>query len=459
MGPLLFDCVTHDPRWDRQLESRSAYYAALLQQLALPLDPFDAYIRACAENDSEDASDAEYTVIDILCALAVRGDMPALVIMRAYLTYGHNWEDVFEMLMEAPGSLLSVDEVSGIIDQRFPDDDTLDDELPWVGPGMHTRQEPWRSLRRVNPRVDRILNTREQEAEQRQHQQELLQARLARLSTSELLALDVKDHMAYRVAHALQQHVTSADLDVLLQRAQAGERWQRYIAFRGLQRLAHPAALPALQAFFESPAAQPGSLYGAAVRAIIALPPSVTLDLARAWFDAVDGTHRHVALCILEEHATATDVRRVRAALLPSLERDTRRTNEGYMQGSMLTILAHFPEASSYPVAETVFKEAKYARTRVYAAQALAASDRDQFAHTIALECLWDCEEQVRVIGCNNVDLPGPEAASRLQAIAHDLHEDEEVRHAAKERLAVGKPQRETRNRSEVGDESHLLES
>ncbi|MEO6889993.1 MAG: hypothetical protein ABI456_11680, partial [Ktedonobacteraceae bacterium] len=325
--------------------------------------------------------------------------------------------------------------------------------------GMHTQQEPWRSLRQVNPRVDRILSTHEKEEEQRSQQEELSEAELARLSTTELLALDVDGHMAYRVARALQQHVTGADLDALLQRAQDGERWQRYVAFRGLQRLAHPAALPVLQAFFESPAAQPGSLYGEAVRAIIALPPSVTLDLARAWFDAVDGTHRHVALCILEEHATATDVRRVRAALLPSLERDTRRTNECYMQRSMLTILAHFPEASSYPVVETVFKEAKHARTRAYAAQALVACDRDQFAHTIALECLWDCEEEVRVIGCNNVDLPGPEAAPRLQALAHDLHEDEEVRRAAKERLAVGKPHSETRNGGEVGDESHLFES
>ncbi|MDQ2902788.1 MAG: hypothetical protein M3Y81_04450 [Chloroflexota bacterium] len=463
-GPLLFHCMTYDPRWDRQLESRSDYYAALLLQLALPLDPFDAYLRVCAETDSGDARDAESIVLDSICALAVRGDLSAIAIMRAYLAYGYEWEDVFETLMEVSNPRLSVDEVSRIIDQRFPDDDTLDDELPWVGPGMHTRKEPWRSLRQVNPRVDHILSRHEKEEEQRQHQQEMVQAELARLSTSELLALDVDSHMlqarlarlptsellaldvdldadshmAYLVARALQQHVTSADLDLLLQRAQDGARWQRFVAFRGLQRLAHPAALPVLQAFFESPAARPGSLYGAAVHAIAALPSSATLDLARDWFDAPDGSHRHVALLILKAHAMATDVGRVRAALLPSLERDTWGTSECYMQGVMLEILARFPEPESYTDAEIVFKEAKYARTRVYAAQVLAASNRDRFAHSIALECLWDCEERVRVIGCNSVDLHVPEAAPRLQAMAHDLHEDEEVRCAAKERLAVG---------------------
>ncbi|MDQ2716167.1 MAG: hypothetical protein M3Z08_14770 [Chloroflexota bacterium] len=441
-GPLLFHCMTYDPRWDRQLESRSDYYAALLLQLALPLDPFDAYLRVCAETDSGDARDAESIVLNSICALAIRGDLSAIAIMCAYLAYGYEWESVFETLMEVSNPRLSVDEVSHIIDQRFPDDDTLDDELPCVGPGMHTRQEPWRSLRQVNPRVDRILSKHEKEEEQRSQQEELSEAELARLPTSELLALDVDldadSHMAYLVAHALQQRVTGADLDLLLQRAQDGARWQRFVAFRGLQRLAHPAALPVLQAFFESPAARPGSLYGAAVHAIAALPSSATLDLARDWFDAPDGSHRHVALLILKAHAMATDVGRVRAALLPSLERDTWGTSECYMQGIMLEILARFPEPESYTEAETVFKEAKYARTRIYAAQVLAASDRDRFAHSIALECLWDCEERVRVIGCNSVDLHVPEAAPRLQAMAHDLHEDEEVRCAAKERLAVG---------------------
>lgn len=436
--PLLFDCVIHDPRWDRQLESRSAYYAALLLQFALPLDPFEVFLRVCAENDSEEAGEAEYVVLDTLCALVVRGDVSAIVVVRAYLTYGCHWEYAFETLMEASSSPLRVDEMSHILDQRFPDDDALDSALPGVGPAMHTQQEPWRSLRQVNPRVERILSIHEKRAEQRQHQQELVQARFARLSTSELLAPEIVDHRtADHAARALQQHVTNTDLDLLCQRAQDGKRWQRLVAFRGLQRLAHPATLPILQAFFESPDARPGWLYGAAVRAIVALPSSATLDLARDWFDAPDGLHRHVALRILEAHAMATDVGRVHAALLPSLERDTWGTNECYMQRSMLNILARFPELRFSTAAETVFKEAKYARTRISAAQVLAASDRNQFAHGTALECLWDCEKGVRLIGCSSVGLHEFEVSPRLQTMASDPHEDEEVRHAAQKRLTV----------------------
>jgi hypothetical protein len=445
--PLVLDCVTHDPRWDGQLEDRSSYYATLIMQITLPLDPFDAFLRTCSENN---LLDSEYILLDTLCALARRGDLSAVAVLRAYLTYGNDWYKwrcVFETLMEVPSASVSVDEVSHIIDQRFHDDDTLDDELPYVP----TKEEPWRSLRLVNPHVSRILRRREMEEEHRQQQEKQVQVRFASLPISELLAVAVDSDTLRFADLELQKRVTIADLDLLLHVAQQGERWQRRMAFRGLERLAHPAALPTLQRFFESPDpdAQPGSgaLYGAAVRAIKALPSNVTLDLARAWFDEPDSPHRHVALMILEAHATYADVYRVRNALLPSLWRDTEGTSECYMQCSMLKILARFPRYGPYPEVETVFEEANYARVRIYAAQVLTACNRDQFSHGLAFECLWDSEEEVRLIGCDSVSLDMPDARAKLQALSSDPHEDKEIRNAAKERLAAVKPLREHMNR------------
>ncbi len=438
--PLLFDCVIHDPRWDRQLESRSDYYAVLILQFALSLDPFDTCLRAYAENDSEDATDAEYAVLDTICSLAVRGDVSAIAIVRAYLTYGHHWGMAFETLMEVSDTSLSVDEASRIIDQRFPDDDTLDDELFSVGPLLsYAQQEPWRSLRFVNPRVNRIMSEREMKVGQWRQQMEPVQARFANLPITELFTVAIDNDTTRFAVQALQERVTTADLDLLLHMAQQGDHRQRFVAFRGLQRLAHPAALPILQAFFESPNALPGRLYGAAARAIVALPSHITLDLARSWFDTSEGLCLHVALQILEAHATVTDVGRIRAAILPSLERNTREMNECYMQCGMLKILARFPQSGPYPEAETVFNEAGYAPIRSYAAQVLAVCNPDQFAHGLALECLWDCEKRVRLIGCERVSLDVLDAYAKLQTMSYDPHEDEKVRKAAKGHLIVGK--------------------
>jgi hypothetical protein len=434
--PLLLDCVMHDPRWDRQIEPRSDYYAALIMHTAMPLDPFDAYLHALSGTASGDPNDL---VLNTMCVLATQGHAPAIAIVRDYLNYGECWDIAFEALADTQGDPISMDEVSRIINQRFPDDDTLVDELPSAGPGMHTQQEPWRSLRKVNRRVDRILSAHETKAEQRQRRQDQMQATLAALSTSELIARANQSN--YRLAAmALQKRVAATDLDLLLDAAQRDDRWQRFVAFRGLQRLAHPAALPVLRAFFESSATRPGSAYGAAVGAITALPADATLDLARMWFDAPNSPQRHVALQILETHGTAADVPRVRDALIPSLRRDTPDTNECYMQCGMLEILARFPEEGPYPEVETVFKEAGYSRTRIYAAEVLAASDGQGFAHGLAVECLWDCEERVRLIGCNSVDLEMPDVRARLHAMSSDPYEDEDVSSAARERLGDVQP-------------------
>lgn len=440
--PLLLDCVTHDPRWDRQFESRSGYYAALLLHTAQPLDPFDSHLRANSRHNQHDVLDL---VLETVCALAVRGDVSAIASVRAYLTYGPEWGLAFETLMDVPSASLSLKDMSRVIDQRFPDDDALDHELP---PRHSTQQEPWRSLRLVNPRVNRILREREVKAEQQQQHEEQVYVRFASLLTSDLLAAVVDYRTEQVAARVIKNRVTAADLDLLLQVAQQGNRWQRFVALSGLQHLAHPAVLPILQAFFQSSDAQPGHLSGAARRALVALPSTLTLDLARTWFDATDGSQRHIALQILEAHATAADVPRVRNALLPSLWRDTPDTNESSMQCSMLEILTRFPDAGPFPEVETVFKEAGHARTRISAAQVLNASDGEQFARGLALECLWDCEDDVRRLGCDKVNLDVPEAHARLHVLSRDLHEDKQVRDAAKERRAALEPLREHTNRN-----------
>ena len=436
--PLLLDCLLHDPRWDRQVETRADYYAALIAHSALPLDPLDAHLRA-AETDAHTLFDrvrnANSLALTTLRALSARGYAPAIPIMRAYLDYGESWDEAFEALMEGARDMVSVDRISGVIDRRFPDDDTLDAMLPSPGPGMHTLREPWRSLRAVNPRVDRVLSAHERDEEQRERRQEQARLVLAGLSAPELFAgVDAGNY--YVTAMALQERVTSGEFDLLLDVAQHGDRWQRFVAYRGLERLAHPASFPVLRAFLESSQDEPVVVYNSASRAIVALPSALTLDLARTWFGFASSDRRHhVARRILETHATVDDVPLARAALRSSLRAGSAQWRDYYLMCDMLEILARFPEASPYPEAEAVFEDVKYAYARIYAAEALDAGDRDRFARGLALECLWDCESRVREIGCDSVDLAVPGAWARLHELARDPHEDEGVRDAAKERI------------------------
>ena len=59
------------------------------------------------------------------------------------------------------------------------------------------------------------------------------------------------------------------------------------------------------------------------------------------------------------------------------------------------------------------------------------------FAKTYAFECLWDCSEEARHVGCENVPLELPGAMERLQALAEDPFESELARAAAQARLGI----------------------
>lgn len=340
--------------------------------------------------------------------------------------------------MTGPRASLSVDDASSIIDRRFPGDDELADELSPMGPLYTPQREPWRSLRLVNPRVDRVLREYEARTELGQQRQEQMRTHFASLSIPDLLTAVVDRPTERAATLVIEQGITPADLDLLLRIAQEGNRWQRFVALRGLACFAHPAALQFLRAFFQLPPSDAlWHLYGAAIHAITALPAALTLDLARAWFDAADDSLHHVALQILRVHATVADVPRIRNALLPSLQRDTPNTNECYMQCDMLEILARFPAAGPFPEAEIIYHEAGYSLARLYAVQALAAVDQEQFADSLVLECLWDCEDETRRFACEKVSPALAGALARLQVLASDPYEGEQIRSTAKTRLSA----------------------
>jgi hypothetical protein len=58
-----------------------------------------------------------------MCVLATRGHASAIAIVCDYLDYGECWDIAFEALANTQGDPISVDEVSRVINQRFPDDD------------------------------------------------------------------------------------------------------------------------------------------------------------------------------------------------------------------------------------------------------------------------------------------------------------------------------------------------
>lgn len=80
--PLLFECITNDPRVDSQCEYRGEYYAGLIRATYMDLEPLRSHLKAAEDGDGDTA-----LVIDTLVILAREWqDNHALDILEDYVS-------------------------------------------------------------------------------------------------------------------------------------------------------------------------------------------------------------------------------------------------------------------------------------------------------------------------------------------------------------------------------------
>ncbi len=127
---------------------------------------------------------------------------------------------------------------------------------------------------------------------------------------------------------------------------------------------------------------------------------------------------------VLARHGELADAPALRAALALS--------TDYHSMSSLVGALGRLPEAGPFPELSEIYAASVYSYTRARAVQAMAATD-PEFSNRWATECLWDCEQDVRVAGARFAPLEWTVVA-RLQELADDGCEVDEVRDAARTR-------------------------
>jgi hypothetical protein len=89
--------------------------------------------------------------------------------------------------------------------------------------------------------------------------------------------------------------------------------------------------------------------------------------------------------------------------------------------------LAKLLDQAAVPELERVFREARYSYLRRRAAHALALTS-GRFAESYAVECLWDCEEETRAVGCAAASWTSLTVRGRIGEIARDRFEGRKLR-------------------------------
>ncbi|HEX6472425.1 MAG TPA: hypothetical protein VF069_25255 [Streptosporangiaceae bacterium] len=376
---LVFDCVRHDPRWDRQCESRGLYYARLVVDLELPVRPIADHLFDAA--DLVDTDEWRTTLaIDVLADLVRLSRREAAAPLRRYAEEGWNWFEALDALLQL-GDPALVEGLDGIAIERCDDDD-----LFWLAadPGNPVVQD-WAAR---HPRVADALARRHVTDRPRRREPSP-----AKRPDAELVDL----------AHRGDDAAVEAILE--------------------LGRRRNPVVLDLAEEFLPQRPSRWGSVVCRALRDYGA----AALPRARAW--AAGGSAcAAIGITIVARHGTQQDI----PLLLDDLDRALTQADWG-AAASPVEGLGRLRAGAAVPVLERAWDESPYAYLRPRLLIALLRT-APHTGESFATEGLWDCEEEVRRIAAGAAPLDDA-ARVRLRRLRREPAEEQTVAAAAGARL------------------------
>jgi len=444
--PLLYECITNDPRLDRQCEDREEYYASLLLATGMDVGALHSHLR---ENDGKYGCPVwrPSLSLDVLACLAGE-DAMALQILRDYVSYGQEWEFVLRVIAGVD-TWEALEQSVAVLCRRIRSDANVHRQFgeavqnAWGWYCLHDEDtraecsfllpisEPWKSLCEQNSELENLfagvaidynrpVPTEEKPSEEY----------IAGLSLEDLFS-QVNDSNCIRFWRFLPEKVSVDHEEHLLRQLATGDPCHMILAFRGLGELGTSRAFEALRSYIETSEDADRRVRRYAFQAIEEVPGRLTLGTARQWFRCKEWYLQVAGGGILENHATPDDV----PLLLEALRMPEAIRREDRRLPSALDALARLDGIGPIPEVEQVFCQVQNSFDRYCAANAMAATAPTHFAAHYAFECLWDCHWDTRALGCEMVNLATPGALERVRELAQDPNEIDPVRWPARERL------------------------
>ena len=454
--PLLFECIINDPRVDKQVEYRADYYSSLIIETEMDITPLGDYLK---QNDGDD--DQFWNIkltFETLESLACLHYMNALSILQDYVSYGFHWQYVIMSLWYSDVEK-ALDNIDSIICSRLSNDemfqkgfknniiedwdkycrDVKDDRKRILHNDKEIRaglflpiSEPWKILCQKNEQLAKAFGQfcSFDEIELPPQKKNKPPPEPSELTTGELFTLvDKPDRpIFYKIFEALEQIVSEEDEELLLKNLSATNEDRVILALKGLAVLGTPKAFEAVKSIIEFTEEPHSRVRGHAFRAISQMPSSLSLAMAREWFQRSEWYYQVGGGEILVNHATLDDI----PLLIKALNTPQTIRCEDFRLANTLEALERFEGIGHIPEIENIFLIIPHSYHRCRAAQAMASTAPDVFQAQYAYECLWDCHWDTRIGGCNNVALSHPGALARLKEIAEDPNESEQVHQAAK---------------------------
>jgi hypothetical protein len=436
--PLLFECITHDPRWDSQIEDRSDFYARLCIATEMSLAALTEYLRITPDGREGETALA----VSTLGRMAELGSGDAINVLREYVTYGPLWDHALGLLASMSDKGV-VEGLAEAVCARFETGKQMDDSSYYDIYSSYSSLMPlWKVWSETQPCIAKLMNEVDEiRSGYRKHIG--TDPDYKALSVEELLDA-ARPHNRRHIEKVLLSRLRHSDVKLYVQAFDAENVFAWRIAFNCLEAMKRAKSyyeriLNRIVGYLE--AAKDEAVRGPKISACDAilrqLPPEMTLQVARRWYSSGEWRLQLAGEEVLERHATPEDIDRALATLEAARNDAVPYYSDLYRACGALEILARMSNVGPLPEVEAAFVEMGYSFGRKRAAQAMRANAPEWFAETYAYECLWDCEEETRQLGCEGVSLAVTGARERLRYLAGDPFEVDMVREAAASRLVT----------------------
>lgn len=432
----LLDCVLHDPRWDRQVESREDYYARLM--IATSTDVTELH-RRIVDSDRPDDADL-WLPIGVLAAMCRRGsEVARAAIADAVRRGGAQWRACLDALegaggRELIGEVLAPEDVDALVGHVGVDE--LADAMtvvraPWDE--WATRVPALRFVAQASARPEVATSRPVAWIASRIRGPEIPE-QLATLSSAALLALASVPGARRELSIELARRSDAETRRLLISAATSGSPDERQVALRALGLMGRLDFLDAAEAHLRREAteptkhAHPGRT--AFLRYIEALPAESTLPFARRWLFEPWPLSLAAEL-VLARHATPEDRSSLEEAGRAALD-----VSDMVRLSSIVDAIGVAGPDASVPFLIETYERVPYSYARCRVVNAMSRCEGFESVERHLEEALWDCESESRRIACETVDESKPRVRGVLEEIAGDPFEEEVVRDAAQVALA-----------------------
>ncbi|MDI2129688.1 HEAT repeat domain-containing protein [Yinghuangia seranimata] len=449
----LDSCVLRDPRAVPATESRSLYYARLYAELGVSLDALTSHL-ICDEDWTDEDADRTALPLAVLGVLARAGRSDATGLLRRYAAEGRDWTLALDQLARAADPR-ALDGMLAVALERADDDELYDCVRQSSG------MRPWRTWAVTDPRMRAIVEQVDLDwwrwelargksdsgdtpgsPESTNHTPRTAPAPGGQSETGHetgqqnvtvdqvLSEAAASPRRSMVCGRRLASVATAEHRGLILATAWSGAAGARVAALRYLGEVGDPALLDLAESALAPET--PVQVRQVAVQAVGALRTGEAVARARGWV-AAGGVLEQAAVRILAGAGEPSDG----PALIAALRRGLRTVQqERFTLLDVVDGIGRLGLVEALEPVRDLYRVSPCAGVRSRAVETLARIDPG-FTVTTAVDCLWDCEAGTRMVGVDSADTAVDGVPERLRELARDPAEDDDVRAAARRRLAA----------------------